>query len=1274
MHCDVMWCPLMWWAVICCEVMRCNGMRSYEFVMHCGWLRCHVVWFEKVVWGELEDDRVIRTTQIYSVLHSTTKYYSGTTLYYTVLLQYYSVLQSTTPVLILYYKVLLQYYSVLESTTPVLLQYYSVLQSTTLYYKVLLQYYSVLQSTTPVLRCTTNYYSSLILYYKVLLQYYSVLQSTTPVPLCTTTYYSSTSLYCKILLQYYSVLQSTTPVLLCTTKYYSSTSLYYKVLLQYYSVLHRTTPVLLCTTKYYSSTNSVLQSTTPVLLCTTQIYTSTTLYYKVLLQYYSVLQSTTPVLVLVLQSTHLQGAKHQRHQMLRLPRKVTLMIDPRHIWNVIYNAQSNRTHPPTSPNTAPATQNDSHEWCPSHMKRHLQCAEQQVSSTNVTKYCACHEKWLASLILVTRETSFTMRGTTGITLQPHQMLCLPRKMTRIIDPRDIWNVIYNARSNRHHPPTSPNTAPATQNDSHDWCPSHMTRHLQCAEQQISSSNITKCCACHAKWLASSILVTYETLFTMRGGTGITRQPHQILRLPRKMTLMIDLRHIWNVIYNARSNSHHPPPSPNTAPATQKCTPKSKRNSPRTVEASIPMRGRFDHDPTTIRTWSEHDPNMIRPWTRHLAPARSPRLLFALRRRILYWKLQHFALRLSIQISPNTAPATKTDTPRSPNTAPATQNDAHDWWHVIYNLQCAEQQISSSNITKCCACHARWLASSILVTYETLFTMRGGTGITRQPHQILRLPRKMTLMIDLRHIWNVIYNARSNRHHPPPSPNTAPATQKCTPKSKRNSPRTVEASIPMRGRFDHDPTMIRTWSDHELVISHPPVRRGYFSRFGDAFCIENYNISRSGYLSKFHRILRLPRKLTLQDHQILRLPCKMTLMIDVRHTWHVIYNARSNRSHPPTSPNAAPATQHDSHHLSSWHMKRYLQCAEEQASPANLTKYCACHAKWLSWLIFVTYETSFTMRGATGITLQPHQILRLPRKSALQNLSEILRERLKRQFQCAADSTMIRPWSDHDPTMNSSSRTRPFAEVTFRASETHFVLKITTFRAPAIYPNFTKHCACHEKWHSNITKCCACHAKLLASSILVTYATLFTMRGGTGITRQPHQILRLPRKMTLMIDLRHIWNVIYNARSNRHHPPTSPNTAPATQKCTPKSKRNSPRTVEASIPMRGRFDHDPTMIRPWSDHELVISHPPVRRGYFSRFGDAFCIENYNISRSGYLSKFHQILCLPRKVTLQDHQILRLPRKVALQDHQMLRLPRKVTLNCYLTALLLEFCLY
>ena len=171
---------------------------------------------------------------------------------------------------------------------------------------------------------------------------------------------------------------------------------------------------------------------------------------------------------------------------------------------------------------------------------------------------------------VTYETSFTIRGATGIIHQRHQILCLPRKMTRIINPRDTCNVIYNARNNRHrpsnspdvvprkitriinprnicnviynarnnryHPPTSPNTAPATQNDSHDWCPSHITHHLQCAEQQISSSNITKYCACHAKWISWLIFVTCETSFSMRGATGITLQPHQILRLPRKIAL------------------------------------------------------------------------------------------------------------------------------------------------------------------------------------------------------------------------------------------------------------------------------------------------------------------------------------------------------------------------------------------------------------------------------------------------------------------------------------------------------------------------------------------------------------------------------------------------------------------------------------------------------------------------------------------------------------------------------------------------------------------
>ena len=548
------------------------------------------------------------TTKYYSsTLLCTTKYYASTTLYYKVLRQCYSVLQSTAPVLLCTTK----YYSVLHSTTPVLLcttQYYNVLlcttkyyASTTLYYtkyyNVLLQYYPVLQCTTlyySVLLSTTTYYSSTTLYYKVLLQYYSVLQSTTPVLLCTTKYYASTTLYYKVLLRYYSVLQSTT--------------LYYTVLRQYYSVLQSTTPVLLCTTKYYNvllQYYSVLQSTTPVLLCTRKYYSSTTLYF-VLRQYYSVLRQYYNVLLRYYFETSftMRGATRvtvQLHQILRLPRKMNVINDPHHIWNIISNARSKVRIAGTSPNTAPATQNECQQWWASHMKPHFQCVEPVKSPSNLTKCCACHAKWMSWMICVTYETSFPTRGASKVTLQPHQILRLPRKMNVVHDLRHIWNVISNAWSKKSHRPSSPNTAPATQNECRRWSASHMKRHFQCVEQVKSPSNLTKYCACHAKWMSSMICVTYETSFPMHGASKVTLQPHQILRLPRKMNVVADLRHIlrhiWNVISNARSQSSHPPTSPNTAPATKSWISRFQRKHP---EVLLPIERRFEDNPSTIR--------------------------------------------------------------------------------------------------------------------------------------------------------------------------------------------------------------------------------------------------------------------------------------------------------------------------------------------------------------------------------------------------------------------------------------------------------------------------------------------------------------------------------------------------------------------------------------------------------------------------------------------------------------------------------------------------
>ena len=310
---------------------------------------------------------------------------------------------------------------------------------------------------------------------------------------------------------------------------------------------------------------------------------------------------------------------------------------------------------------------------------------------------------------------------------------------------------------------------------------------------------------------------------MRGATCVIVQTHQILRLPRKMNLMIDPWHKWNVIYNARSNMRHSPNSPNTAPATKNDRPKSQRNLLKTDETSFPMRGRSDHDPRMIRPWSEHE--TVRP-----QPASQPRLPFTPTTSILYWKIQHFALRLSFQISPNNAPATTSVTWTSPNTAP------------------------------------------ILFTHETLCTMRGVTSVIVLTHQILRLPRKMNRMIEFTMRGATCVIVQTHQILRLPLKMTVQNLKEiCWKRMKRHF------------QCAADPTMIREWSDHDPSmkpsVRNPPRNRGYLSRPPRAFCIEKYNISRSGYHSKFHRILRLPRKVTLELHQVLRLPRKVTLIID-----------------------------------------------------------------------------------------------------------------------------------------------------------------------------------------------------------------------------------------------------------------------------------------------------------------------------------------------------------------------------------------------------------
>ena len=522
-------------------------------------------------------------------------------------------------------------------------------------------------------------------------------------------------------------------------------------------------------------------------------------------------------------------------------------------WTSPSTAPATKSDTWTSPNTAPDTKNDSYAWSSLHMKPHFQSAEQQVSLSNLTKYCACHAKWPLNVWQKFAENKWNVISNAGtirdrsdhdptmirpwsdhenanrnpprVTFRAHHehfllknttfraqsyihtftKCCACHKkwhlnftkyctchekwrlnFTKYCTCHEKWHLNFTKYCTCHKSDiwTSPSTAPATKNDSYAWSSLHMKPHFQCAEQQVSLSNLTKYCACHAKWP---------------------------LNLWQKFA-----ENKWNVISNAG----------------------------------------------TIRDRSDHDPTMIRPWKRKPQPASPRRLLFELTTSIFYWKIQRFAPNLTFTHSPSAAPATKSDTWTSPSTAPATKSDAwtspstapatkSDTWtspsiapatksdiwtspstapatkndsyawsslHMKPHFQCAEQQVSLSNLTKYCACHAKWP---------------------------LNLWQKFA-----ENKWNVMSNAGT-----------------------------------IRDRSDHDPTMIRPWKRKPQPAS---PRRLLFELTTSIF---------------YWKIQRFAPNLTF-THSPSAAPATKS------DTWTSPSTAPATKSDAWTSPSTAPATKSD----------------------------------------------------------------------------------------------------------------------------------------------------------------------------------------------------------------------------------------------------------------------------------------------------------------------------------------------------------------------------
>ena len=229
--------------------------------------------------------------------------------------------------------------------------------------------------------------------------------------------------------------------------------------------------------------------------------------------------------------------------------------------------------------------------------------------------------------------------------------------------------------------------------------------------------------------------------------------------------------------------------------------------------------------------------------------------------------------------------------------------------------------------------------------------------------------------------------------------------------------------------------------------------------------------------------------------------------------------------------------------------------------------------------------------------------------------------------------------------------RPFAELIFSMLGNAFCVENTTFRSSAISPKFhhmmrlhekgqsniTECCACHEEWHSKIIKCCPCHENDTPASPNIASA--------------------------MKNDCHESWLIFVTYMKRHLHCGEQP--SKLRKKFATRLKCHSCRMAD-----------DSTMIRTWTGRL-----PPVRSSRLLEIH--FCTQKYNISRSGHLPAFHQtfkycachksntptspnctchekqhcniITCCPLpllpNVAFQNHQMLGLPRKVTLQQHQI-----------------------
>ena len=598
---------------------------------------------------------------------------------------------------------------------------------------------------------------------------------------------------------------------------------------------------------------------------------------------------------------------------------------------------------------------------------------------------------------------------------------------------------------------------------------------------------------------------------------------------------------------------------------------------------------------------------------------------------------------------------------------------------------------------------------------------------------------------------------------------------------------------MRNRSDHDPSMIRPWSEHDPTthetVSHPSHRRGRSSRFGDGLCMEKHRVSCICYQNIGFRASAISQKrisceTSFKTPSATPLPAPLAMPFALRersyscksqwnsvdrtctkHRWNPIYNAEPIRAwsehdpnmiRPHTRPSRTRRTADIDHRGSGtdfvWKNIGFRASAISQKRISCETSFktpSATPPPAPLAMPFALRERSYSCKSqwnsignsSTSTTCNPIYIAGtiLQLQITMEFCRPHMHETQVKHLQCGTDPSMIRPWSEHDPTTHETvshpshrrGRSSRFGDGLCMEKHRGFVHLLSlknAFRArlPSKLHRqllHQHHLQCHL--HCGNDPTVANHNGIpSATHPPAPLAIPFTLRERSYSCKSQWNSVDCTCT-------KHRWNPIYNAEPIRawsaHNPNMIwPHTRPSrtrrtaevdhrgsgtdfvwknivfrasaisqkriscetsfkTPSATPppaplampfalrersyscKSQWNSignsststtcnpiyiagtilqlqitmefcrPHMHETQVKPHLQCGTDPSMIRPWSEHDPTthetVSHPSHSRGRSSRFGDGLCMEKHRVSCICYLSKTHFVRDFLQKSNLK-----------------------------------------